>query len=200
MTITNNKKQLRQELIKQRGLLPDAYCKAADQAIAAHILELEAYQRANTIFCFVSTAEEITTLPVFEHAWANKKRTGVPLCTGKGVMEVREIKSMNDLLPGHYGIQEPSPEAPIIRPEEIDFVLVPCLSCSPDGRRLGYGGGFYDRYLSQVNAVKAVICRAKLIRIDIPIQPHDIYMDLVITEKGTHNDTKHHSGISITTP
>ncbi len=200
MTISEQKKSLRQEILNRRKQLPGSYCTQADQEIVCRLLALPGYRQANVIFCYVSTAEEISTGPIFLDAWANGKRIGVPLCTGKGIMEVREITSMDDLHPGFYGILEPFANAPLIRPEEIDFAVVPCLSSSYDGRRLGYGGGFYDRYLSQSGTVKTVLCREELIRTDIPVQPHDIYMDMVITEKGTYNDTKHHSGISITPP
>ena len=58
-----------------------------------------------------------------------------------------------------------------------------CHACH-DGRRLGYGGGYYDRYLGRTRAVKAVICRERIMRADIPVEPHDQMMDMVISEKG----------------
>lgn len=192
MNLSETKKQLRSQLIKQRGLLLETYCLVADRAITARVMALPGYRQADVIFCFVSTENEISTIPIFHDAWAGNKRIGVPLCTEKGIMEVREIKSFADLQPGLYGIKEPVPETALIRPEEIDFAVVPCLSCSCDGRRLGYGGGYYDRYLGEdngVRAVKAVICREQMICNEIPAEPHDIIMDLVITEKGIVNES-----------
>lgn len=85
---------------------------------------------------------------------------------------------------GKYGILEPGAHASVIQPEEINLAIVPCMSCSHDGRRLGYGGGYYDRYLGRTQAVKAVICRERIMRADIPVEPHDQMMDMVISEKG----------------
>ena len=85
---------------------------------------------------------------------------------------------------GKYGILEPGAETPVIQPEEINLAIVPCMSCSHDGRRLGYGGGYYDRYLVRTRAVKAVICRERIMRADIPVEPHDQLMDMVISEHG----------------
>lgn len=85
---------------------------------------------------------------------------------------------------GKYGIMEPGAHAPVIQAEEINLAIVPCMSCSHDGRRLGYGGGYYDRYLGRTRAVKAVICRERIMRADIPVEPHDQMMDMVISEKG----------------
>ena len=85
---------------------------------------------------------------------------------------------------GKYGIMEPGAHAPVIQAEKIKLAIVPCMSCSHDGRRLGYGGGYYDRYLGRTRAVKAVICRERIMRADIPVEPHDQMMDMVISEKG----------------
>ena len=65
-----------------------------------------------------------------------------------------------------------------IQPEEIDLAVIPCCTCSQTGRRLGYGGGYYDRYLGRVAGVKAVICRDRIMRDDIPVEEHDQILPL----------------------
>ena len=103
---------------------------------------------------------------------------------GQRIMEVREIRSLGDLEAGKYGILEPGAEAPVIQPEEINLAIVPCMSCSHDGRRLGYGSGYYDRYLVRTRAVKAVICRnGSCVRIYL-WSPTTSWMDMVISEHG----------------
>ena len=74
-----------------------------------------------------------------------------------------------------------------IPPKEIDLALIPCLSCGRDGHRLGYGGGYYDRYLNQVKGTLAVLCRRVLMCDEIPIEDHDKNMDFVICEEGILN-------------
>ena len=100
----------------------------------------------------------------------------------EGKMSFRMIRSYDDLEPGAYGILEPKKEMPEIRMEEIDFVLVPCVSCSHDGKRLGNGGGYYDRFLEQYTGAKAILCREALIREDIPMESFDAVVRPVITE------------------
>ena len=94
------------------------------------------------------------------------------------------IDSLEDLEDGSYGIQEPRNDAVRIQPEEIDLAVIPCCTCSQTGRRLGYGGGYYDRYLGRVAGVKAVICRDRIMRDDIPVEEHDQAVDMVISEAG----------------
>lgn len=185
MDIKEQKKLLRREVKSAVASLDKAYTKDADREIFYHVTGLPEYEKAKTMFCFVGTSEEIDTVPILENALGQGKRVGVPVCIAKGIMEVREIKSLQDLEPGKYGILEPKPGAPVIPREGIDLAIVPCMACGSDGRRLGYGGGYYDRYLESTRAVTAVICREQIIREDIPLEPHDRLADMVISETGT---------------
>ena len=169
MDLEERKKALRQEIKAAAVALDEGYTKEADLEIFSHVAGLSEYEQAGTLFCFVGTSGEIDTAPILEDALRKGKRVGVPKCTARGIMEVREIRSLGDLEAGKYG---------------INLAIVPCMSCSHDGRRLGYGGGYYDRYLVRTRAVKAVICRERIMRADIPVEPHDQLMDMVISEHG----------------
>lgn len=184
MDLEERKKALRQEIKAAAAALDEGYTKEADLEIFSHVAGLPEYEQAGTLFCFVGTSGEIDTAPILEDALRKGKRVGVPKCTARGIMEVREIWSLGDLEAGKYGILEPGKDAPVIQPEEINLAIVPCMSCSHDGRRLGYGGGYYDRYLVRTRAVKAVICRERIMRADIPVELHDQLMDMVISEHG----------------
>lgn len=178
-------KQLLRRRIKEKitGLDPD-YCRQADQRIRQLILNWECFQKAETVFCFVGTDREIHTKPLIQAALDQGKRVAVPKCISKGIMEARQIRSLGELYSGSYGIEEPGEAAGIIGPEEISLALVPCLTCSEDGRRLGYGGGFYDRFLRSVPGPWAVLCRGRLMEAEIPWEAHDLLMDAVIREEG----------------
>ena len=93
--------------------LSDRYRRESDQAIAAHLTAMPEYQAAGTIFCFVGTPHEIDTRPILENALAAGKRLCVPLCTGPGMMELRQITTLSQLSPGAYGIPEPPEDAPL---------------------------------------------------------------------------------------
>ena len=115
----------------------------------------------------------------------------------ESVLELNEYKSADcvfcyvstekELYPGAYGILEPKedPER-LIQPEAIDFAFIPCISCDRSGRRLGHGGGYYDRYLEKTHCVKAALCREELLVDEIPVEEHDLRMDFVISEKGCY--------------
>lgn len=184
MTLKNQKKALRKEVKKCREELSEKYCEEADHSIQKHVMQLPEYQSAQTIFCFVGTEEEIDTRPVIQDALMKKKRVCVPRCLSPGVMGVYLIDSLEDLVAGHYGILEPGEDAVMTHAQELDVAIVPCVSCSRDGRRLGHGGGYYDRYLEQCHVTKVVVCRDKLMREDIPMNEHDQVMDIVISETG----------------
>ena len=178
------KAKLRGEIARAVAALPPEYCRAADAAICRHVAEHPLFRSAKTVFCYVGTAREIDTLPILAAALAAGKTLAVPLCTGKGIMEARQIRSLNDLVPGRYGISEPLPACPLVAPEALDLALVPCCSGSRSGLRLGYGGGFYDRYLAMTACPAVMLCRERLVREDIPTERHDRRMDLLITESG----------------
>ena len=175
-----------QELKKRMNALSDQYCREADQRIAKRLFGLEEWQKAQVIFCYVGTGREIDTSGIIARGLADGKRVGVPLCTGPGVMEVRKIDGKDCLVPGFHGILEPKRECPLMEPEEIGLAVVPGLSFTADGIRLGYGGGYYDRYLPRVRGIKLALCREECMSVSLPAQAHDMPMDLVLTEKSTY--------------
>ena len=112
------------------------------------------------------------------------KTLAVPLCMGPGVMQARAVRSLEELAPaGPYGIPEPPAGAPEVPPQRLALCVLPCLAAAPDGTRLGYGGGYYDRFLPLAcNAVKIALCRAALLEPVLPRECHDVRADFVLTE------------------
>lgn len=180
--VLERKKELRKEIKKKTAALAESYCKAADEVIFKKVISMPEYEKAEVVFCYVGTDKEIDTYPILKSILESGKRLGVPKCLSYGVMEVREIENLRQLVSGAYGIMEPAEECKMIEPEEIGLALVPCLSCTKDGKRLGYGGGFYDRYLSKLYCPKIVLCRKQLIMEDIPMDEFDVVMDGVISD------------------
>lgn len=99
-------------------------------------------------------------------------------------MEAYIITKEEDLEVGKFGIMEPKAGCEVLMPEQIDLIILPCLSCDRKGNRLGYGGGYYDRYLERCNGVRVVICREKLMLDEIPSETFDQKGDFLVTEKG----------------
>ncbi len=184
--IKAKKKELRKLTKAKIAALTEDYKLDADPKIVANLLALPEYANAETVFCFVGDNTEINTNPFLEQVIADGKILSVPLCTGKGIMEARRINALDELKPGYYGLLEPDPEvSPLVEPETIDLAIIPCVSCSHNGERLGHGGGFYDIYFSQHTGMKTVmICRELIMSEEIPAEPHDLVFDKVVTEKG----------------
>lgn len=168
--------------------LPFRYREAADRAIARHLLALPEYRSAEAVFCFVSAGREIDTRPILEQTLADGKMLCVPLCVADGIMELRAIRDLKELFPGAYGILEPPADSPALSPDQIDLAVIPCVTCSREGRRLGRGGGYYDRFLAHYRGAAVLLCRERLLRQEIPFGVHDYPIPWVLTEAGLFED------------
>lgn len=183
------KQQLRTAIRRLIPTLPPAYTLAADASISAHLLAMPEYRAAKTLFCFVGTKREIDTHAILEDALSSGKTLCVPLCTtAPGIMELRRISALDQLVSGAYGILEPKPDCPRVNPDEVDFAVLPCLSCNRLGQRLGQGGGYYDRFLSVYRGGTVLLCREKIMREELPVEPHDYPIPWVLTENGLYED------------
>ena len=210
--IRGRKKRLRDELREKRRGLKEACRKETDAAVLKRLEELPVYRQAQTVFCYVSVKDEVDTGRLIADMLSAGKRVAVPRCgrgerkitapgenagdpenaaddtkgrrAGNGCMEAYEILSPDDLKPGAYNIPEPKEHCRRIPPEEIDLCIVPCLCVGSDGTRLGYGGGYYDRYLVRLrpDAVCAALCREITQGEEPPAEPHDRPMDLSVSE------------------
>ena len=123
-----------------------------------------------------------------DSALAAGKTLCVPLCTEPGRMESRQITDLHQLVPGRYGLLEPTADTPVSPVDAIDFAVLPCVTCNYLGQRLGHGGGYYDRFLSQYRGGTVLLCRELLIRQEIPVEPHDYPVPWVLTERGLYED------------
>lgn len=181
MSLTT-KTELRSQMKRQRAGLTPAQRQQQNAAIAARVLAEPAFVRAKTVFCYCSTAEEIDTRPILRAALEMGKRLCVPRTKGKGEMDACCIDSLSRLRPAAYGIEEPDAGCPVLPPAQIDLCIIPCLAADRHGFRLGYGGGYYDRFLPQTTALRLVLCAQERLLPRIPSQEHDIACDIILTE------------------
>ena len=161
--------------------------KAAwDAAIIGNIQALPPYLECSTLLGYLPAEGEIDTLPLLEDAWRRGKRVAVPYCLpGTRIMEFYLIHSLQDLTKGSYGILEPDP-ALCQKLEDFSgcFCLAPGLAFDREGYRLGYGGGYYDRFLGGPYAGKPTagacynLCTVK----KLPRGTYDLPCDYLITE------------------
>ncbi len=182
------KKQLRRKILKIRDLFTAAEIREKSLAITENFVGLEAYRKAETIMFFVPFRNEVDTRYLAERSMELHKKVLVP----RTIKEKRElIPSLllnwdDDLVPGEYGIPEPPPEK--LRPVEprlIDMVIVPGVAFDLSGNRLGYGGGYYDRFferLQENTPLVAVVFDHQIVE-QVPVDPWDRRVDAVVTEE-----------------
>lgn len=181
------KKQLRQKILQDAAALDINYKKKSSKAIMDFLISMEQFQEAKTVFCFVGRKNEVYTKQIIDHCFEQGQRVLVPLVVEKGIMVAKEIKSFDDLQLGIMNILEPKKECKTVDASEIDFGVIPCVSCSHKGERLGFGGGFYDRYMQGTSFPRACVCYEKLTHEEIPMSRYDQRVDYLITEIGIHS-------------
>ena len=144
----------------------------------------KAFKEANTIMMYISSFKEPETLPIIEHILEQGKKVIVPISsTSTNTIVPTYIESISELQKGAYGILEPS----IIRPvntDDIDVIVIPGIAFDMHRNRLGFGKGYYDKFLKNTDAKKIALCYDFQIVDDLPVDDHDIPMDLILTEEG----------------
>ncbi|AMB94816.1 5-formyltetrahydrofolate cyclo-ligase [Aerococcus sanguinicola] len=181
-----SKKELRKAVKAKRQELSPEYYASASQKITDRLLKSEAYQEAQCIFTFLTMPREFDTEALIRQAWQDGKTIVVPRVESMGQMSLRRYDQGDELILSSLNIEEPSPEAEIVPLESIDWVTLPCMTCNPKGERLGYGGGFYDRFLAQYQGRISLPYFEELMVDDIPMDPHDHLVPHIVTEKAEY--------------
>ena len=180
--LQEQKKQIRREVTARLRAMSEAERAAASERIQRRVLGTEEYRSAQTLLLYLHMPTEPDTDAIIRQALKDGKAVYVPKCVSKTEMIAVRIRSFSDLAPGAYGILEPIDCSETVEPDALDCILVPCVAASEDGRRLGHGAGYYDRFL-EGNADKTVcVCFSAALREDIPMGENDLCMHRVITE------------------
>lgn len=174
------KNKLRIELMRLRREMPRKEKRILDREIFRKLVSLEEYRRANTVLTYVSTDFEVDTRALIEFALRNGKNVAVPKCE-KLNMTFHLINSPDDLQPGSFGILEPRNYCPMITYFPESICVVPALCYDEGGHRIGYGKGYYDRFLKRNPCMSVGICYENFIR-DFDVEPHDERVNVIITE------------------
>jgi 5-formyltetrahydrofolate cyclo-ligase len=185
MDIKEQKNQLRQRIKEINETLTPEYCEEASRKICRKVIETEGFKKAETVFCFVGVGSEPDTREIIEMALKAGKHLCVPLCLDKTSMAAIEITDYDrDLVPGFFGLLEPKKNLPVVYVDNIDFAVIPCVSCDSEGNRLGHGRGYYDRYLEGRNFQCVLLCFEKSMSEvgEIPVDEHDRAIEMVITD------------------
>lgn len=180
----NEKKCLRQAYRARGAALTTDYRAAADRAICAAVQDSDAWKKAGGVFAFVGMWAEPETRPLLEAALREGKRLYLPRCFPDGIMQAVRVQSLDALSPGAYGIPEPPANAETAQRGDFTLALVPCVTATRDGARLGHGAGYYDRFLPRYPSTTMCLCYGKMLADDLPTDENDVLMDHVVTEDG----------------
>ena len=176
------KRRLRALLRARREGLPDAYTKEAGKSIQTRVLGSALYRDAASVFCYVSVPREPDTGLILRQTLADGKALYVPKCVGGWMLAVR-VHDLEDLRPGAYGIPEPVETPETIDAAALDLIVTPCLAAATDGRRLGHGAGYYDRFLAGAADRTVCLCFRRMLSEEIPVTDDDVPMTWVVTER-----------------
>ncbi|MCX5778127.1 MAG: 5-formyltetrahydrofolate cyclo-ligase [Elusimicrobia bacterium] len=182
----DEKVRLRQTIKSKRDALSDKERAYLSSEITRRLISLPVYESAKTIVAYCSHGSEVMTDDFIIHAFADGKRVAVPKVAAKesGVMQVMCIRSLDDVSPGVFNIREPhtSPDCEVLAIDEIDVVLVPGMVFDPHGSRIGYGKGFYDRWMGALPAQKLVgLAYDFQVLENVPSEKNDVTVGLIVT-------------------
>ena len=170
-------------MIEKRKRLPKQEQEQAGIRAAEQLMGLPVWKRADWIFLYCAVRGEFPTAAIRDAAFAAGKRVAAPVSLADGVMRFFELRSAEDVQPGAYHIPEPRWQEQEVFPTEQTIVLVPGTAFSTAGDRMGYGGGYYDRYLAKYSGISIGLAYEFQVLPDIPREEHDVRLSLLLTEK-----------------
>ncbi|HIK16509.1 MAG TPA: 5-formyltetrahydrofolate cyclo-ligase [Leptolyngbyaceae cyanobacterium M33_DOE_097] len=178
------KKELRKTLLLQRSQLTREEWQVKSDRLCHHLCEFPLFQQAQTVLTYCSVRQEPDLSPLL----TQPKTWGLSRCLEKTLVWHHWAPDTSPpLQPGQFGILEPPPECPILQPQQVDLLLIPAVGCDRRGYRLGYGGGFYDRLLSQPEWAKIPAIAILFDFAVVSVLPNDLWdqpLSHVCTESG----------------
>lgn len=180
-----DKTQWRKQYLKMRQSRSGDELSAASEQICRHLLELDEIKNSKTVMLYISFNKEPDTHRLAEELLSLGKTVCAPLCDPERLsMSAYRFDAFSSLIKGTYGILEPKPELPVPA-EDMDCVLVPGCVFGRNFHRIGYGKGYYDRFLPQVpHAVKIGLCYDFCLAEQVEAGEYDVAVDLIVTDKG----------------
>jgi 5-formyltetrahydrofolate cyclo-ligase len=182
-----DKKTIRRKLLEARDGLATDQRRQFSISIRRRFFELPMVARAQRIMLFLAFGSEVDTWLLLDEAVALGKQVVAPVCLPMTKeLALYPIRHRDEAEPGHWGIWEPKPDGEPISPDSLDIVVVPGVAFDLMGNRIGYGGGYYDRFLAQVPGVwKIGVCYDLQLIKEVPRADHDVPVDAIVSETQT---------------
>lgn len=176
-----DKQAIRQSILAKLNKHSDKSIKEKTNIISGKLLSRDDYSRSKTIFLYISKKEEVGTYDIIAHSLSIGKKIYAPAIKNKKIMACN-VKKIDELKKGRFQIMEP----PISTTKnKFDMIIVPAIAFDAKGARLGRGGGYFDRFLSQAKGTRVGLAFDFQIVDKITSEPHDMRVDKIITENRT---------------
>jgi len=183
-----DRQQLRKNVLAARNAMERAERSAKSRAVIERLWQLTAFANANLPFIYVHFRSEVETIGLIRQCLARGKQVAVPrtVTATKRLDSYLITNPCHDLRAGYCGIPEPDPDRllPLVEPTSIDVVVLPGSVFDARGGRLGYGGGYYDRFLAEAapQALRIGLAYEMQLVATVPLEPHDQLLDYLVTE------------------
>lgn len=183
--------ELRKKYLEKRAALPIEVRAARDAKICRNILSSAAYRYADVLLMFYPMKGEVDVFPVMEAALAAGKRVAFPRCNAEDhSMIFYYVSSKEDFEKGAYGIMEPKTDLEAFEATSVNsqnvLCLVPAIVYDRRGYRVGYGGGYYDRFFGKTRPASIGVVYEEFILKTVPHGRYDITVDVVVSERGIY--------------
>ncbi|WP_409270658.1 5-formyltetrahydrofolate cyclo-ligase [Neobacillus sp. SCS-31] len=179
-----DKQKLRKAMMDRLNSIAEGEYRERSERIASNLFRNPVWEKTEVIGITISRPPEADTYKIIENAWREGKRIAVPKCLpATREMQFRYLTDFSQLEKVYYGLLEPMVErtAPA-EPNDISLLVVPGLAFSRSGYRLGFGGGYYDRFLADYKGETVSLAFNSQMVEDLPIEKHDLPVGLILTE------------------
>jgi len=187
--LAEKKKKIRKDILSLRDALPLVEREAMSRTICSSFTHLPMLSACSSVMIFLSFGTEINTDYIIQWLWQQNKKVLVPRCKTKTrEMDIFPIATFADLEPGYFGIREPKRDVrPPVSKEVIDLVVVPAVAFDRRGYRVGYGGGYYDRFLAGMDVSTIGLAFSCQIIPEAPVDAYDQPVQGIVTEQENIN-------------
>ena len=182
-TVREEKRALRRKFAAERQAIPEKERLEKSRAICNNFLSSMAYDHSDTVLLYYSINSEVDTQELIDSVLASGKRLALPVCRENSEMIFRYIESREDLTKGFFSALEPKAGLEEFKEARHAICVIPAIAFDKEGYRIGYGKGYYDMFLKDMTALKIGVCHSFQLVDEIPSEPHDIKMDMIVTER-----------------
>lgn len=190
-SIKKIKQELRRRFRQMRIEMPGEEKAERDRLIAQSFVELGSYKACKTLLIYYSTDIEVDTHAIINRAFADGKKVAFPVCRKNGEMDFYTAESVEELLPDAYGIPAPNIQgSQFVDSFEQTLCVVPALAYDLNGFRLGFGKGFYDRYISRTGVKTIGLCYESFVVDALAVDEFDCSADALLTDEKYRNFSK----------